>query len=176
MNGMEFHQQVRIIPCQEEWRKRFRQTKEVIIGILLAQGIECDVRHVGGTAVPGMCSKPIVDILVMVKAENLLPAVRELSKEFLCLGECGRAGRWFFSTGDNEHNAAYIHLTTSDNPVAKDQLAFLQLLQTSPVLYEEYAALKTRLAEKYPWDRLGYRTEKGVFIERCLKGEPEEKT
>ena len=176
MNGMEFHQQVRIIPYQEEWRKRFRQTKEVIIGILLAQNIECDVRHVGGTAVPGMCSKSIVDILVMVKAEDLLPAVRGLSEEFLCLGECGRVGRWFFSMGDNEHNAAYIHLTTPDNPVAKDQLAFLQLLQTSPALCKEYAALKMRLAEKYPWDRPGYRTEKGVFIERCLSGKLEEKT
>ena len=176
MSGMEFHQQVRIVPHQEEWRKRFRQTKEVIIGILLAQDIECDVRHVGGTAVPGMCSKPIVDILVMVKAEDLLPAVQTLSEEFLCLGECGRHGRWFLSAGDNELNAAYIHLTTPDNPVANDQLAFLQLLQTSPALCKEYATLKTYLAEKYPWDRLGYRTEKGVFIERCLKGEPEERT
>ena len=176
MNGMEFHQQVGIIPYQEEWRKRFRQTKEVIIGILLAQDIECDVRHVGGTAVSDMCSKPIVDMLVMVKAEDLLPAVQTLSEEFLCLGECGRPGRWFFSAGDNKHNAAYIHLTTPDNPVAKDQLAFLQLLQTSPALCEEYASLKMRLAEKYPWDRLGYRTEKGVFIEQCLKGELEKKT
>ena len=176
MNGMEFHQQVRSVPCQEEWQKRFRQTKEVIIGILLAQDIECDVRHVGGTAVPGMCGKPIVDILVMVRSEDLLPAVRGLSEEFLCLGECCRPGRWFFSMGDNEHNAAYIHLTTPDNPVAKDQLAFLHLLQTSPELCEEYAARKTRLAEKYPWDRLGYRMEKGVFIERCLKGILEEKT
>ena len=176
MNGLEFHQQVRIIPYQEEWRKRFRQTKEVIIGMLLDQNIECDVRHVGGTAVPDMRSKPIVDILVMVNAEDLLPAVRKLSEEFLCLGECGRTGRWFFSMGDNEHNAAYIHLTTPDNPVARDQLTFLQLLQTSPALCEKYAALKMRLAEKYPWDRLGYRTEKGVFIERCLRGELEEKT
>lgn len=176
MSRMSFHDEVRIVPCQEEWRKRFRQTKEVIIGMLLAQNIECDVCHVGGTAVPGMYSKPIVDILVMVTADNLLPAARGLSKEFLCLGECGRVGRWFFSMGDNEHNAAYIHLTTPDNPVAKDQLAFLQLLQTSPELCEEYAALKMRLAEKYPWDRLGYRTEKGVFIERCLKGELEKKT
>ena len=69
-----------------------------------------------------------------------------------------------------------IHLTTPDNPVAKDQLAFLHLLQTSPALCEEYAMLKMRLAEKYPWDRLGYRTEKGVFIEQCLKEELEEKT
>ena len=47
MSRMSFHDEVRIVSHQEEWRKRFRQTKEVIIGILLAQDIECDVRHVG---------------------------------------------------------------------------------------------------------------------------------
>ena len=134
------------------------------------------MRHVGGTAIPGMCGKPTVDVLVLVEPEELETAKKRLATAFLCLGECGRPGRWFFSDGDSEDDATYIHLTTQDHPVAKDQLAFLQLLQTSPALCKEYAALKIRLAEKYPWDRLGYRTEKGVFIERCLRGELEEKT
>ena len=48
-------------------------------------------------------------------------------------------------------------------------LAFLRLLQGSETLRNEYATLKKRLTEKYPHDRLGYRLEKGVFIERCLR-------
>ena len=46
MSRMSFHDEVRIVPHQEEWRKRFRQTKEVIIGILLAQDIEKTRRRV----------------------------------------------------------------------------------------------------------------------------------
>lgn len=164
-----FHDDVRIVPYQAEWPRRFRLTKQLIIALLLEDDMECYVRHVGGTAIPGMCGKPIVDVLVLVEHDKLETAKKRLATAFLCLGECGRPGRWFFSDGDSEDDATYIHLTTQDHPVARDQLAFLRLLQGSETLRNEYAALKKRLAEKYPHDRLGYRLEKGVFIERCLR-------
>ena len=44
--------------------------------------IECDVRHVGGTAIPGMCSKPIVDVLVTVDSEDMEIAPHALAREF----------------------------------------------------------------------------------------------
>ena len=81
--------------------------------------IECDVRHVGGTAIPGMCSKPIVDVLVTVDSEDMEIAPHALAREFCCLGECGRPGRYFFSDGDTEDDAVYIHLTTAANQVAR---------------------------------------------------------
>ena len=87
----------------------------------------------------------------------------------LCLGECGRPERYFFSYGDSEQDAVYVHLTTADHQVARDQLAFLALLQFSDSLRQQYAELKCRLAEKYPQNRMGYRMEKGVFIECCLQ-------
>ena len=164
-----FHDDVRIVPYQAEWPRRFRLTKQLIIALLLEDDMECYVRHVGGSAIPGMCGKPIVDVLVLVEPEELETAKKRLATTFLCLGECGRTGRWFFSDGDSEDDATYIHLTTQDHPVARDQLAFLRLVQGSETLRDEYTALKKRLAEKYPHDRLGYRLEKGVFIERCLR-------
>ena len=169
MRGSNFYDDVRIVPYQAEWPRRFRLTKQLIIALLLEDDMECCVRHVGGTAIPGMCGKPIVDVLVLVEPEELETAKKRLATTFLCLGECGRTGRWFFSDGDSEDDATYIHLTTQDHPVARDQLAFLRLLQGSETLRNEYAALKKLLAEKYPHDRLGYRLEKGVFIERCLR-------
>nr|DAR21909.1 MAG TPA: GrpB protein [Caudoviricetes sp.] len=169
LHKSRFHDDVRIVPYQKEWVHRFHTAKELIIALLLTADIECDVRHVGGTAIPGMCSKPIVDVLVMVEERDLPRAVNKLSDEIFCLGECGRLGRYFFSDGDNEHDAVYIHLTTADHQVARDQIAFLALLQSSEEIRREYEELKCRLAEKYPHDRLGYRMEKGVFIENCLQ-------
>ena len=160
MNHSGFHDEVSIVPYQEEWAHRFHTAKEMIIALLLSADIECDVRHVGGTAIPGMCSKPIVDILVLVAPDELEKAARMLTGTILCLGECGRPGRYFFSDGDSEHDAVYIHLTTPENKVAKDQLAFLKMLQSSPELRKQYASLKMQLAEKYPHDRFWYRMEK----------------
>ena len=146
--------------------------KERITEILMRANIECDVRHVGGTAIPGMCSKPIVDVLVTVDSEDMEIAPHALAREFCCLGECGRPGRYFFSDGDTEDDAVYIHLTTADNSVALDQMRFLALLQAYPDLQAQYADLKMRLAAQYPDSRAIYRLKKGVFIEKCLeKGE-----
>ena len=168
MTDISFHEQVRIVPYREEWMQRFRIAKELIIALLLTANIECDVRHVGGTAIPGMCSKPIVDVLVMVAPGDLEQAARALAEHIPCLGECGRPGRYFFSHGDTERDAVYIHLTAADNQVAKDQLKFLDMLRTCPDLRHEYAELKTRLAAQYPENRAIYRLKKGVFIEKCL--------
>ena len=125
--------------------------KERITEILMRANIECDVRHVGGTAIPGMCSKPIVDVLVTVDSEDMEIAPHALAREFCCLGECGRPGRYFFSDGDTEDDAVYIHLTTAANQVARDQLEFKDILLACPDVREEYAALKQRLAEQYPY-------------------------
>lgn len=168
----DFHDEVSIVPYQEEWAYRFHEMKERIIALLLSADIECDVRHVGGTAIPGMCSKPIVDVLALVAPDDLEKAARTLTDTISCLGECGRPGRYFFSDGDSEHDAVYIHLTTAGNQVAMDQLAFLKMLQSSPELREQYASLKMQLAEKYPHDRFCYRIEKGAFIQNCLRSEP----
>lgn len=169
MYHSSFHDEIRIVPYQEEWMQRFRAMKKRITALLLKADIACDVRHVGGTAVPGMCSKSIVDVLVTVDKADLEKAVSALSEEILCLGECGRPGRYFFTEGDTAHDAVYIHLTTAGNQAAIDQLEFLDMLLACPDLQKQYDALKKQLAEQYPDNRAMYRLKKGMFIEKCLE-------
>ena len=54
MRGSNFYDDVCIVPYRAEWPRRFRLTKQLIIALLLEDDIECYVRHVGGTAIPGM--------------------------------------------------------------------------------------------------------------------------
>ena len=58
MRGSNFYDDVCIVPYRAEWPRRFRLTKQLIIALLLEDDIECYVRHVGGTAIPGMYCKP----------------------------------------------------------------------------------------------------------------------
>lgn len=164
MSYSSFHDEVRIVHYQAEWVQRFRAMKERIIILLMQADIECDVQHVGGTAVPGLCSKSIVDVLVTVAGENLTKAADALAREILCLGEYGRPRRYFFSYGNTEHDASYIHLTTAAN-----QVAFKDMLLTCPELRKKYADLKQQLAAQYPDNRTIYRLKKGAFIEKCLE-------
>lgn len=164
-----FHDEVRIVPYREEWKERFRVTKERITAILQEADIKCYVCHVGGTAVPGLCSKPIVDVLVTVDREDLHAAVNVMAACIRCLGECGRPGRYFFTDGDTENDAVYIHLTTSGNQVTIDQLTFLDILLACSDIRQQYAELKMQLAERYPDNRALYRYHKGLFIQKCIE-------
>ena len=104
-----------------------------------------------------------------VDREDLEKAVRTMADEIRCLGECGRPGRYFFSEGDTEHDAVYIHLTTSGNQVTIDHMAFRDILLSCPDIRKQYAELKMQLAEQYPGNRTMYRLKKGVFIEKWLE-------
>lgn len=168
MHMNSLHDEVRIVPYREEWKHRYRITKERIIALLQAADIRCYIVHVGGTAVPGLCSKPIVDVLVTVDREDLEAAAKVMSASIRCLGECGRPGRYFFTDGDTEDDAVYIHLTTSGNQVTIDQLTFLDILLACPDIRQQYAELKMKLAELYPDNRTLYRYHKGIFIEKCI--------
>ena len=53
-----FHDEVRIMPYQAEWARRFRLTKQLIIALLLEDDIECYVRHVGSQPFPACAANP----------------------------------------------------------------------------------------------------------------------
>ena len=86
------------------------------------------------------------------------------------LGECGRPGRYFLSSGREPGKTFYAHLCYEDNPVAQDQLLFQKLLRDSELLRARYRYTKHMLEGIFPDDRDMYRTVKGFFIEGVLAG------
>lgn len=61
---------VSIVNYQEHWPQLFLKEKSIIDEALTDLPIE--VAHIGSTAIPGMCAKPVIDILVGVKHESIL--------------------------------------------------------------------------------------------------------
>ena len=59
---MSIHDEVRLIPWQEEWEVSFQAEKDRISAAL--REYPANIYHVGSTSVKGMISKPIIDILV----------------------------------------------------------------------------------------------------------------
>lgn len=96
------------------WPQMFKQEKRAIKKIL---GENClAVHHIGSTAVPGLVSKPIIDIMPVVKNLN---AVDEVSKDFETLGyeymgEFGIVGRRYLRKGGDERTHQ-IHIFEEGN-------------------------------------------------------------
>src|SRR5579863_7451740 len=56
-----------------EWPARFEKLRERIAAALGPMALQ--IEHVGSTSVPGMCAKPIVDLDVVVRPEDLQATV-----------------------------------------------------------------------------------------------------
>lgn len=170
MNDWDIHNEVHLVPWQASWPDAFHMEKQCIIASLIASGHNADIQHVGSTSVRGMVSKPIIDILVCpdkdTPLEDIIPDLERIG--YKNLGDGGRPGRFFLSSGDKPNEAFYVHLCYEDHPVAKDQLLFQLIEGTNLTVWRRYYSLKMMLADTFPEDRLMYRDIKGLFIEAVL--------
>lgn len=133
------------------------------------------IEHIGSTAVPGLCAKPIIDLLVGIPdfARDRSTCREPLRAHgYAYMGEyeawlpdemlfrkVGRDGRW-------THHA---HVTEHDGPVWTDYLMLRDYLRSHAEAAHAYANLKLSLAARYRCDIAGYREAKRPFVEQLKK-------
>ena len=160
---------VQVISYQPVWKKLFKDEAARLRSALGNQILQ--IEHVGSTAIEGMDSKPIIDIIVAVesldKARDLVPFVEALGykyKENDYVPE-----RIFFVKGPSSRRTHHLSFTEPTTDYWKAHILFRNYLQTHPEAVEEYERLKRELAEQHPEDRSAYRTGKQEFIEKILQ-------
>lgn len=127
-------------------------------------GLELDVEHVGSTAVPGLCAKPVVDLLVGRPPDtDVESAIQGLEAAgYVHRGNLGLPGREFLRRGNPSEY--HVHLVEVGGEHWLQMLQFRDRLRSAPDLMEQYAALKRGLARRYPRDRESYLAGKASFI------------
>lgn len=126
------------------------------------------LEHVGSTAVPGMCSKPVLDIAAGRPREVSVPAcIASLEAAgYEHRGEQGVPGREFFRRG--RPRAYHIHLVELGGSLWRRYIGFRGHLRTHPEAAEQYAKLKQVLAGQFPRDREAYIAGKSPFVEQIV--------
>jgi GrpB-like predicted nucleotidyltransferase (UPF0157 family) len=128
------------------------------------------IEHVGSTSVPGLCAKPVVDMLVTV--ERLEPAGRYVAVlapfGYVLRVDPANTERHAFGKRDAQgrrivpgHN---LHVVEHSGDEQQAYLRFRDYLRAHPDAARDYCALKRRLAAEYGADRDGYTDAKGPFI------------
>lgn len=148
------------------WTERFAQEAAAIRRIL---GANCAaVRHIGSTAVPGLCAKPIIDILPVVYDLSLTDAAQAAFERigYEYLGEFGIPGRRYLRKGGDERTHQIHILAQSDRRNIERHLAVRDYLRTHPEAARQYGALKTALAARFPYDIEGYCDGKAAFMQQ----------
>ncbi|MBT9155295.1 MAG: hypothetical protein DDT37_00262 [Firmicutes bacterium] len=133
------------------------------------------IEHIGSTAVVGLRAKPIIDIDVVVKREDMPLAIERLAKlGYVHQGDLGIKDREAFKAPPG-NPAHHLYLCPEDSEEFVRHIAFRDWLRTHLQVAAEYALLKQRLAAEYGADRDGYTQAKTAFIATQLSEASEAK-
>jgi GrpB-like predicted nucleotidyltransferase (UPF0157 family) len=155
-----------------EWAKIYLLEKQNILRTSVPD-IILRIEHIGSTAVPGLCAKPTIDILLEIsdnadckllienlqkiqyqyipKPENPSPYIM-LSKGYSIKGFTGQA--------------FHIHVRYLGD---WDEIVFRNYLINNPDTAHEYGELKRKLSVEYKNDREKYTDSKSDFISGIVK-------
>ena len=134
----------------------------------VAKGIE----HYGSTAVPGLCAKPILDIMVGISPlsewERCKPALEALGFDYA--EGAGVPGHHIFGRGrDRTERTHLVHVVEYQGESWRASLAFRDALRRDAGLRERYAQEKERAAAAAPGNRAAYQEQKSPFIAEAAR-------
>jgi GrpB-like predicted nucleotidyltransferase (UPF0157 family) len=176
MNMPSAHEPVVIADYDPAWPALFEQEWSRIAPVVAAFAVS--VEHVGSTAVPGLCAKPIIDILITVDsfgpADAYIPTLAALGYVFR--DDPSNVDRHAFGMRDaNGHRPVpgfNVHIEEHGSLGVRRFVAFRDYLRTHAETAREYCALKRALAAAYGSDRDGYTAAKTAFVrvvlEQCM--------
>jgi GrpB-like predicted nucleotidyltransferase (UPF0157 family) len=169
-------EEVALEPYDPEWPTVFRQEKEHLLACLPHDLIR-RVEHFGSTAVPGLSAKPIVDVLVEVTdlegtKVRIAPVLESQGYEYFWRPTHGDDGQpfyaWFIKrdpeTRVRTHHIHMVEGAEGDFRGHWDRLLFRDYLIERSDVAREYEALKIRLADASPHDRVAYTDGKTEFV------------
>lgn len=178
-DGMSAAAAIEIVDYDPRWPQIFADLSAVIRGHLvdLASGIE----HVGSTAVPGLCAKPIIDLDVVIASRDHLPQVVQSLAQlgYEHQGDLGIAQREAFRRAGSDVPHAgrgrswpehHLYVCARDNAELHRHIAFRDALRANPAYAAAYGQLKRRLADQFRQDRNAYCDAKTLFVEKVLGG------
>jgi GrpB-like predicted nucleotidyltransferase (UPF0157 family) len=129
------------------------------------------VEHVGSTAVPGLPSKPIIDLLIGVASlegakQRCIEPIEALGYNYIPAYASWLPGELFFRKGPPGPWTHHVHLMESRYPRWKALLMFRDYLRAHPKAARAYADIKRALAASSKDDIAAYRNGKNTFVEQ----------
>lgn len=156
-----------IVPYNKEWSllydKEAEKIKEVFGNFLV------DIQHIGSTSIPGISTKPIIDIAVMIEsfkdADNFIVPLRSLDYEYVQTKSSSE--RHFF----RKYKDQSYHLSIAYKDKGsfwERQIFFRDYLRDHEDARKEYEDLKFKLLQEDPTGLGKYISGKSEFIEKIL--------
>jgi GrpB-like predicted nucleotidyltransferase (UPF0157 family) len=148
------------------WPAMFEAERRRLMDVL--PGTFVAIEHIGSTAVAGLRSKPLIDMLAGVRSMAEAVAVNGLIDRIgyttsAALNATLATRQWFMrqSGGVRTH---HLHVVVHGSPDWTARIAFRDRLRADAALRTRYLALKEDLAVRHAGDREAYTEGKSDFI------------
>ncbi|WP_155590453.1 GrpB family protein [Lysinibacillus cavernae] len=157
-----------ILPYTVEWAQEFHA-----LGSKLRESlgdIALRIDHIGSTAVPGLASKPIIDIQISVETLTSLEAFKiplESLGFIFRVDNSDFSKRYFREAPGNRR--IHIHVRQAGSWAEQLALLFRDFLRCHPDYCRRYEQVKYELAKKYTHNRQLYTDSKEAVIWEILK-------
>jgi len=162
---------IEVLPYNCDWIIHFEKEKNNLTEIL-GDSVALRIEHFGSTSVPGIASKPTIDILVEIPPltdelkEWIINKMQDTGYDFIWRSDHKIPYMMFVKgyhiTGIKEQTF-HIHMGEHNHSLW-DRLYFRDYLRQNTETLKEYEKLKLELAEKYRYDREGFTNAKTDFI------------
>ncbi len=158
-------------PYNPKWKADFEAIKSEVAQAL--GEIALSIEHVGSSSVEDLSAKPIIDIDVVIKEEDVSEAIARLSKiGYQHEGNLGIAGREAFCYDEEQKKHLQVHhlyVCPENSAELKRHIAFRDYLRTHEAERDKYSRVKAEAARLFPNDIEGYIAHKSSVIEKIYK-------
>lgn len=155
----------------KDYNKDYPKWFEIEKKILLESfetGTIIRISHIGSTAIPGIISKPIIDILMEISSQSNIVQITSRLKDmnWILMNSAEKPiFKQTYNKGYTKHGFSekvyHLHVRYED---AWNELYFRDYLIEHPEIAKEYADLKLHLKEEYEHNRDAYTDAKGEFV------------
>ncbi len=147
---------VDVVPYSENWPSLFAAEK-ALLQRALAPWLVADIEHVGSTAVPGLCAKPVIDMMAPVQdLESSLRVIEAAQSAGYCYSPYKPDQMHWFCKPSPAARTHHLHVIPWQSRLWQERLAFRDALRQRPSLALAYGRLKLSLAAQYRHDREEY--------------------
>ncbi|MDM5192011.1 GrpB family protein [Bacillus hominis] len=164
--------EIKLVNYTDEWKKEFSKVKHEIKE---NTHIEANrIEHIGSTAIEGMVSKPVIDILVAV--DDLNAVEKRITDDFKSIGflrlKVERPGEIIFAKFTDstfQKRTHYIHLVEYEKGIWNNLIFFRDYLNANEEAKVEYKNLKLDYAKKHSVGIKKYTDHKESFVKGVFK-------
>lgn len=163
----DLDEKITLVPFNPQWKEIYASEADHLKKKLTSEII--DIQHIGSTSIPGIYSKPIIDILIGVEnlenVELITQELVELGYQFF--GEANVPGRLYFRKR-NRYNFN-IALCQHQGDIWINNIVFRDYLLNNPEAAAAYSIFKKNAFDSGADTLLKYSNIKHSFIDEMIK-------